>query len=86
MVLRKLKEHFVTKIDQKDVGSFNQVLVEKNVRCIWMSERVGVFVFVTYHGVQKLDASLQLRSGLAVEAEQKSTDGLLVAQAEIIPF
>lgn len=84
MVLRKLKEHFVTKIDQKDVGSFNQVLVEKNVSCIWMSERVGVFV--TYHGVQKLDASLQLRSGLAVEAEQKSTDGLLVAQAEIIPF
>lgn len=40
----------------------------------------------TYHGVQELDASLQLWSGLTVEAEQKSPDGLLVTQAEIVPL
>lgn len=40
---------------------------------------------LTYHGVQKLDASLHLWSGLTVKTEQKSPDGLLLTQAEVVP-
>ncbi len=41
---------------------------------------------LTYHGVQELDASLQLWSGLTVEPEQKTPNGLLFTQAEVVPL